>query len=253
MEIEVKYKDTKESVELNKTLTTEELKAKMAKIHRIPIEQIELSYVDDLKKEKKTLKDADVINQVLPKGVSLNLKNLGPQVSWRTVFLTEYGGPLIIFPLLYILGNHKSYDFLQKVLFWMVIIHFAKREFETLTVHVFSRSTMPFKRIFINSMHYWIFCGVMCGIEIFFFWRNPGYSTFTIVFFAGVWAVSQFMNFMCHVTTSNIRKAPGATETTRGIPRGWGFDLVSSANYFWEIVSWTIFAILSRTYTVTLD
>jgi hypothetical protein len=41
------------------------------------------------------------------------------------------------------------------------------------------------------------------------------------------------MNLMCHITTSSFRKAPGASSTTRGIPRGWGFDLVSSANYFW--------------------
>lgn len=34
----------------------------------------------------------------------------------------------------------------------------------------------------------------------------------------------------------------------RGIPKGYGFDLVSCANYFWESLGWTIFSILSRSY-----
>lgn len=34
-------------------------------------------------------------------GDTLYVKDLGPQISWRTVFLVEYGGPLFIHPLLY--------------------------------------------------------------------------------------------------------------------------------------------------------
>jgi very-long-chain enoyl-CoA reductase len=53
----------------------------------------------------------------------------------------------------------------------------------------------------------------------------------------------EFMNFMCHLTLKNLRK-PGSTE--RGIPKGWGFDQVSSANYLWETLSWLMFAIQSQ-------
>ncbi len=35
----------------------------------------------------------------------LNLKNLGPQMKWHYVFYIEYAGPLIIFPLLFLLGH----------------------------------------------------------------------------------------------------------------------------------------------------
>ena len=199
------------------------------------------------------LKDDETVSSVLPLSAPIDLKNLGKQISWKTVFLVEYAGPLIIFPLLCFASKSKGHDSLQSILFWMVIIHFVKRELETVFVHVFSHATMPFKRVFINSLHYWIFCAAMIGIELFFFWKNPGYSTTTIWALVGLWGISEFMNLMCHITTSRIRTAPGATNTTRGIPRGWGFDLVSSANYFWEIMGWLAFALLSRTYTVTFS
>lgn len=35
----------------------------------------------------------------------INLKNLGPQIKWEYVFYLEYAGPLIIFPILYLLGD----------------------------------------------------------------------------------------------------------------------------------------------------
>jgi very-long-chain enoyl-CoA reductase len=35
----------------------------------------------------------------------------------------------------------------------------------------------------------------------------------------------------------------------RGIPFGWGFGLVSCANYFWEALGWITFSILTRTWT----
>lgn len=40
----------------------------------------------------------------------------------------------------------------------------------------------------------------------------------------------------------NLRK-PGTTE--RGIPKGWGFGMVSCANYFWEALCWITFSLHS--------
>ena len=92
---------------------------------------------------------------------------------------------------------------------------------------------MPFKNVFKNSIHYWIFCALAIGVELFYFWKNPGYSKATQGALVALWSLSQLMNFMCHYTTSKFRKGPNASNTARGIPKGWGFDLVSSANYFW--------------------
>ena len=41
-------------------------------------------------------------------------------------------------------------------------------------------------------------------------------------------------------------------EKQRGIPRGWGFGLVSCANYFWETMGWIMFCILTRGITSVL-
>ena len=107
---------------------------------------------------------------------------------------------------------------------------------------------MPFKRVFINSTHYWVTFGALVG----YFFLHPLYTPpdflpkpvkFGLVAF---FLFSQFMNFMCHLTLRNLRK-PGTSE--RGIPHGWGFGLVSCANYFWETMVWLSFSVYSSTVT----
>jgi very-long-chain enoyl-CoA reductase len=127
----------------------------------------------------------------------------------------------------------------------MVIGHYLKRELETLFVHRFSNDTMPLFNIFKNCGHYWFIFGF---INMYFF-LHPDYTApawlsnqMTLVF-AGLFTVFEFLNMMCHITLRNLRK-PGSTE--RGIPKGWGFDLVSCANYFWESLCWLVFAVQSQ-------
>lgn len=50
----------------------------------------------------------------------------------------------------------------------MVVAHYVKRILETRFVHVFSRDSMPIKRMFINCLHYWILCGASIGTELYF-------------------------------------------------------------------------------------
>lgn len=77
----------------------------------------------------------------------------------------------------------------------MGILHFVKRELETLFVHVFSRNSMPLHRALINMLHYWILFGLLVGVELFFFWSEPKYS-FTVVWaLVALWAVTSIL--MC--------------------------------------------------------
>jgi len=51
--------------------------------------------------------------------------------------------------------------------------------------------------------------------------------------------IAELFNFHAHYTLRNLR--PPGTKV-RAIPRGFGFDLISCPNYFWEIISWTAIA-----------
>jgi len=50
----------------------------------------------------KALSDSETIKSLsLKAGGKLYYKDLGPQISWKTVFLLEYAGPLVLYLWLY--------------------------------------------------------------------------------------------------------------------------------------------------------
>jgi len=91
----------------------------------------------------------------------------------------------------------------------LALLHFIKRELESVWVHIFSNGTMPFFNIFKNSFHYWIIFGLLNSVELFFFYRNPSYSDFAVNIFAAVFVVFEFLNLMCHITLRNLRTKGG--------------------------------------------
>jgi very-long-chain enoyl-CoA reductase len=138
----------------------------------------------------------------------------------------------------------------------MALIHYAKREYETAFVHVFSRYSMPFKRVFINCIHYWVFFALLNSIELYIFPSGHTYDSWVIYTLFGVWSIFEFANYKCHMILSSFRKTKEKTEgeyentsKKRGIPFGWGFNKVSCANYFWEALGWIVFSILTRSWT----
>ena len=105
----------------------------------------------------------------LGKGGEITFKDLGPQIGYRTVFLIEYFGPML-FVALYALrpaliyganASSTPYNRVAGVGIVCWIIHFLKRELETLFVHKFSRPTMPLNNLFKNCAYYWIFGAVI--------------------------------------------------------------------------------------------
>lgn len=182
--------------------------------------------------------------------ITLVFKDLGLQISWKLVFLIEYFGPMLITALFVIFqkqiyGSTFKYNMSQKIGLAMIFIHYIKRELETLFVHRFSNDTMPFLNVFKNSFHYW----VLLGVGAMYFLLHPNYTppawgsdqihTGLLVAFC----FFEFMNFQCHMVLRNLRK-PGSSE--RGVPKGWGFDLVSCANYFWESLCWLTFSVSTQ-------
>lgn len=202
---------------------------------------------------EKTIKLDDDSKTVASYGLGenpvLTMKDLGPQVGYRTVFLWEYFGPMVFVGLYYmrpalIYGKDVSSDYnwvaLLGVACWMV--HFLKREFETIFVHKFSRPTMPLGNLFKNCMYYWSF-GAVIGYPL----CSPTYvapAETQVYIGLGIFAACELGNLITHVMLSNMRPAEGSQ--ARAIPTGFLFDYVACPNYTFEVLSWVGFSIMTQ-------
>lgn len=219
---------------------------------------------------RKTLKDRKALVRDL-KLDELLVKDLGLQMSWRNVFIIEYFGPLLFHPLALGLRNHiypavypyvKDYvptsnafdgslSFSQKVTFAFVMVHFLKREYETLFVHKFSATTMPVFNVFRNSFFYWAVGGLLASLEVYAPFSPAAKATDLRIDYLGMalFIFGETMNFKVHKYLSSLRSLGG---TERKIPHGLGFELVTSPNYMYEILSWTGVILVSRSPSIAL-
>ncbi|KAI0710175.1 3-oxo-5-alpha-steroid 4-dehydrogenase-domain-containing protein [Earliella scabrosa] len=213
-----------------------------------------------LKGDSKALSDETLLKDAgVADGSEVSVKDLGPQVGWRTVFLVEYVGPLLIHPLFYHLpnvfyGGHVQHSDLQRYVYGAVLLHFAKREFETVFVHRFSHGTMPMMNIVKNSAHYHLLSGLLLARSIYSptFAANSPWIRGTIrenpTFLwscLGLFLFAELSNLHTHLTLRNLRPE-GSTK--RAIPRGYGFSLVSCPNYLFETLAWTSIAVMTGSY-----
>ena len=223
-------------------------------VPKLPIVRQRLTTEDKrpLVGDDKALRDLGV-----EKSCTLLVKDLGPQVSWRTVFVVEYLGPMIIHPLLFLImpafweymGTPFTISPVQLAVFWMVMTHFAKREFESVFVHRFSNATMPLFNIFKNSAHYWLLSGVLLAVSVYspsLSWESlegtfQNRPTFLVPCIA-LWVAAELGNFQSHIILMNLR--PAGTRVRR-IPYGGAFTLVSCPNYFYETVAWLAICIMT--------
>jgi len=211
-------------------------------------------------KTKIPLKDNDKkLSELVAEGKLKNrdvlyLKDLGPQIGWKTVFHVEYFGPILIHSIFYFFPQFfysevKPHSFLQKAAFWLVVIHYLKREYETHFVHRFSLETMPLFNIFKNSFHYWI----LCGLNIAYFLYHPQYtvtkSDLVVYVCIVIFLFAEYKNYICHCILRDLR--PAGTRV-RGNPRGDLFELVACANYSYELLAWLVFAFFTQTLTAYL-
>ncbi|PKY03141.1 steroid reductase [Aspergillus campestris IBT 28561] len=177
----------------------------------------------------------------------IHVKDLGPQISWRTVYIAEYLGPalipvLFLFPLRPYLYN-ANLDTIpaptkrQQLLCALLTIHFVKREYESMFIHRFSNATMPARNIVKNSSYYWIMVSSMAYHAF-----RPGPAAVTtlsetamLCIGVALFIFGELANLNAHFVLRNLRR-PGSSE--RGIPRGLGFGMVTCPHYLFEVVSW---------------
>lgn len=222
-------------------------KTKRVDINRISLRQGETRLEDDDKK----------LSEVAKAPYNLQLKDLGAQIGYRTVFVLEYLGPILFVGGFAACRRGLFGPALQTLLFgarapqpmhavaelavlcW--VGHFLKREFETLFVHKFSRPTMPLSNLFKNCGYYWTFGSVigypLCATS--FAVTSPDLVKAGL----GVFLLSELGNLYCHIKLSSMRPQEGSKK--REIPRGFMFDLVACPNYFFEIMSWVGFTVMT--------
>lgn len=195
--------------------------------------------------EKKIFLGLDskkLVDYGVTQGSTIIVKDLGPQMSWRLVYVIEYLGPLLIVSLFFLNSNHFHNPTVTNVAFIMFASHYLKRILETLFVHEFSKSTMPLFNLVKNSSYYWILSGLLIGHYVF----NGGANNDNHLFgdfryiFVLFFVCTQICNLKCHLIQKNLKKK---NKGEKGIPDGVGFQYVSCANYFWELMSWLNFAL----------
>jgi very-long-chain enoyl-CoA reductase len=209
---------------------------------------------------KKTFKDRCAVikdeKAIVDSGEVL-VKDLGPQIGWRLVYVIEYFGPLLIHPAILALrpyiypGSPAPTDLSQsqKLTFVLMMLHFVKREVETLFVHKFSANTMPFFNVFKNSAFYWLMGGLLNAVSVYHPWSLAAKANEPIVDVIGValYVFGQIANARVHLYLSSLRPT-GTTE--KKIPVGYGFSFVTCPNYMYELIVWAGLILVSRDVTV---
>lgn len=199
--------------------------------------------------------DLSVNSTGLREQSTVYVKDLGPQIAWRTVFLVEYLGPLFIHPLLYLTlpttSSGPGPSSLQTLTLTLIILHFAKRELETLFVHRFSAATMPAYNIFKNSVHYWLLSGLNVAYWTYLPSAPAARASNPWITYPGLalFAIGELGNLSNHVTLRNLRSSGGAE---RGIPEGLGFGWVTCPNYMFETLAWVGIALVSWSWSTVL-
>ncbi|EME28586.1 ABC transporter, subfamily B, ATP-binding & transmembrane domain isoform 1 [Galdieria sulphuraria] len=235
-------------VQIEESLTVYQLKEKITdKIPQLIPSRQRLSI--ETKDSKRTVLDEtqSLKSYPLQDNSIVYLKDLGLQVSWKLVFFLEYLGPLLIVSLLSLqptaIYPSKVLGREQKVAVMLWLFHFGKRELETLFVHRFSHSTMPWKNLVKNCSYYWGFAAL-----IGYFLCHPLYTPVpSPLFYLGIciFVLAECGNFATHWMLRQLRSSSGSK--TRKIPRGFLFEYVSCPNYTLEIVAWLGFNMMSNT------
>uniref|UniRef100_U5EW85 very-long-chain enoyl-CoA reductase n=1 Tax=Corethrella appendiculata TaxID=1370023 RepID=U5EW85_9DIPT len=207
-----------------------------------------------LESRGKTLKDTDTIESLsLRDGAKLYCKDLGPQISWKGVFLAEYAGPLFVYLLFYQRPSFIYGDIIRPVSLTANIaaacwsIHYAKRLLETLFVHRFSHATMPLRNLFKNCIYYWGFAAYVAYHVNHPLFTEPcrGCMLAAVTGFM----ISELGNFSIHVNLRNLRPA-GSTVRKIPVPDSNPltklFNFVSCPNYTYEFTSWLFFSIATQ-------
>jgi len=238
---------------MNSSSTIKDVKKAICrKISRLNADRIELRITQKAKGAKDTDSLAD-LNVPLPG--TLYLKDLGPQIGWKTVFIVEYAGPVFLYLYMYtrpwlFYGEGaalKPYSTCTNLAVICYSLHYMKRIFETLFVHRFSHGTMPIFNLFKNCSYYWIFTLYVAYHVNHPLFTSP--SQLQVYVALAAFTVCELGNMCIHLALRNLRPAGS---TLRKIPQPTKmpfsamFDYVSCPNYTFETGAWLSFSAMTQ-------
>uniref|UniRef100_A0A670Z0E6 Trans-2,3-enoyl-CoA reductase like n=1 Tax=Pseudonaja textilis TaxID=8673 RepID=A0A670Z0E6_PSETE len=192
--------------------------------------------------------------------ITLYFTDMGQQVSWITVFLTEYTGPLLIYLLFYfrfstVYDAKESARCLRHSVVHLACIchclHYIRLLLETLFVHKISEGHTPLKNMIKGCAFYWGFT------SWFAYYINHPHNRPTYTFsvnenryaYNGInksLLIPELNIFLFFFPTGNKVSFPSPTLN----PFTWIFTLVSCPNYTYEIGSWLCFTVMTQTLPV---
>lgn len=222
--------------------STADLYSQLSKESKYSIHQLRVTKGSDGKAVPNE-KDVQLQSVGLRNESIIFVKDLGPQIAWKTVFIVEYLGPILIHPLIYALRPYlyanapAEASECQTLVMWLVVMHFVKRELETMFVHRFSAATMPVRNIFKNSAHYWLLAGANIAAWAYAPSAPTAKPANPLLMYAGIalYTIGELGNLSAHLTLRGLRSSGGAE---RGIPQGALFKIVTCPNYMMETLSW---------------
>lgn len=230
--------------------------------------RLRLTYLKEGKQVPIT-SDAFFKEEASLQNVQLFVKDLGPQVSWRLVFVVEYLGPILVHSLFYYLSKDQNLvnkyhsrsapynPFLNKLIYILVMGHYLKREFETLIIHQFSQSTMPLFNIFKNSFHYWVLNGAIAlgyfgygfifdDLKLFHLYETLKLNNLGAL--VALFVLAESWVFYVHIKLrlwGEAQKKQG--NTTKRVPINDGmFSVLVAPNYTFESWAWIIFSLIFK-------
>ncbi len=103
----------------------------------------------------------------ITQGTVITIKDLGYQIGYRTVYIIEYLGPILINTLFFWNKGHFNNHPVISLIFLMINFHYIKRILESIFVHIFSKDTMPFMNLFKNCTYYWGLFGLICCSQLY--------------------------------------------------------------------------------------
>ncbi|KOB73576.1 Synaptic glycoprotein sc2 [Operophtera brumata] len=184
-------------------------------------------------KDEITLSSLNIVN-----GGTLYVNDLGPQISWKSVFLTEYAGPVFVYLWVYqrpwiLYGEQSSAPgnvATVAAICWSV--HYIKRILETLFIHRFSHGTMPLRNLFKNCSYYWLFT-----LYVAYHINHPLYTApCSLCFYVGLggFILCELGNLSIHILLKNLR--PAGTKVRRvPLPDGNPFSQLYNLMAVWAL------------------